>query len=148
MKIGGVGAGFGLPKTNLQVSAANMMGIHFRRHRSDTDEVILALDDLFCFGGKSGTFLFSGFITKCFDLPPTAKELLVPNTLKGKMMEIKMEGVVGGIWGTVDVYIKTFDKYLQPKYLLERCCVAARGIKFSELKVRGRIRDTQRFKKR
>jgi hypothetical protein len=70
MKIGTVGFGVGIPRTNLQVSAANMVKIYLRHSPNDNNIVKLGVNDMLSVGGKSGAFLVSVFQTRWFELDP------------------------------------------------------------------------------
>ena len=57
MKIGAVGIGVGIPRTNLQVSAINMVKIYLRHGPNDNNIVRLGVNDMLSVGG-GGRVLF------------------------------------------------------------------------------------------
>ena len=95
-------------------------------------------------GGKSGTFIFSGFETKWFELDPTKDRWAHnPLSLIGRKVQIQVSGVVAK-WGHVDIVISLFDKYNQGEELVNQCCVGiVGGIQFSESKVMGIVRKSK-----
>lgn len=137
MKIGVMGCGIGLPRTNLEVSGANIGMLYFRRFKNDPETVILAIRDMISVGGKSGTFLVTGLETQWFVLDPK-RDNWAHNTIAliGKKVEIEVSGCQL-LRGKVDVSVKVFDKYNQAKELVAQCCLKAGGIQFSKMKIRG-----------
>jgi hypothetical protein len=138
MKIGVVGFGFGIPKTALQVSAVQMAKLYFKATKSDRNIIVLDVNDMFCIGKKSTTFLISGLETAWFDLDPT-KESWACNavSLIGKRMEISVEGLLL-FRGKVDISVALFDQYGQSKTLVKQSFVkTAGGIQASGIKIRG-----------
>lgn len=92
----------------------------------------------FSIGGKSGTFIFSGFETKWFELNPQndgwARNA---NSLIGKKVQLEVSGVVAK-WGSVDITLSLFNKYNESKELVKQCCVEVKGgLQFSNMKVQG-----------
>ena len=144
MKIGVVGLGVGIPRTNIQVSAFNIVKLYLRHGLYDTKIVKLDVHDLISAGGKSGAFIFSGFETKWFELDPERDRWTHnPLFLIGKKVQIEVSGVVAK-WGHVDIVITLFDKYNQGEELLNQCCVGVvGGIQFSESRVMGTISKSE-----
>lgn len=140
MKIGVVGFGAGIPKTNLGIGVLNMAKLYFRHSLVDKNIVRLQINDLISLGGKSGSFIFSGFRTKWFDLNPQNDSWARnSSSLLGKKVQLELSGVVA-MWGGVDVTLTLFNKYNEGKDLVKQCCVEAdRGIQFSNMKVQGTI---------
>lgn len=137
MRIGAMGCGIGIPKTNLEISAANIGMLYFRRFKNDPEEVILTVRDMISLGGKSGTFLATGLETDWFMLDPK-RDSWAHNTISliGKRIEIEVSGAQF-LRGTVDVSVKVFDRYNQANELVSQCCLKAGGIQFSTIKIRG-----------
>lgn len=137
MRVGVVGCGIGIPKTNLEVSALNIGMLYFRRYPKDPEETILTVRDLLTYGGKSGTFLVTGIETDWFELDPK-KDNWAHNTIWmiGKKIEVEVHGSQF-LRGTVDVSVKVFDKYNQSRELVAQCCLKAGGIQSSSMKIRG-----------
>ena len=63
MKIGLVGAGIGIPKTNLGVGFLNIGYLFLRNGKNDKNVKSLRIVDLVSVGQKSGTFLAAGVET-------------------------------------------------------------------------------------
>jgi hypothetical protein len=140
MKIGVVGLGIGIPRTNLQVSAMNIVKLYLRHSQHDKNIAKLDVHDLISVGGKSGAFIFSGFETKWFELDPKRDDWAHnPILLIGRKVQIDVSGVVAK-WGQVDISLKIYDKYNQGEELLNQCCVeVVGGLQFSDAKVMGTI---------
>jgi hypothetical protein len=43
------------------------------------------------------------------------------------------------MFGKVDFTFKKLNKYNEPVMLVDRCCIEARGITFSEIKIQGKV---------
>jgi hypothetical protein len=144
MKIGTIGFGVGIPRTNLQVSAINIVKIYLRHGPNDNNIVKLGVNDMVSVGGRSGAFIFSGFQTKWFELDPKKDGWARnPISLIGKKVRIKVSGVVAKL-GSVDIVVTLFDKYNQGKDLVNQCCIEVEGgIQFSESKVMGVIERSE-----
>lgn len=144
MKIGVVGLGVGIPLTNLQVSALNIVKLYLRQSQNDNRVVKLDVHDLISVGGKSGAFIISGFETKWLDLDPEkARWAHKPHFLIGRKVQIEVSGVVAK-WGKVDIVVKLFDRYNQNEELVNQCCVGVvGGVQFSESRVMGIIRKSE-----
>lgn len=144
MKIGSVGFGVGIPRTNLQVSAINMVKLYLRHGLYDKNIVKLGVNDMVSVGGRSGAFLASVFETKWFELDPKNDAWARnPIFLIGKKMRIEVSGVVAQL-GSVDIIVTLFDKYNQGKELVNQCCVEVRGgFQFSESKIMGVVEKSE-----
>ena len=144
MKVGAVGIGIGIPRTNVQVSAINIVKLDLRHGLNDNKIVRLGVNDMLSVGGRSGAFLASGLETRWFELDPK-KDAWAHNPifLIGKKVQVKVSGVVAK-WGSVDIEFTLFDKYNQGEELVKQCCVeVVGGIQFSESKVMGIIQKSE-----
>lgn len=144
MKIGTIGLGAGIPRTNIQVGAINIVKIYLRHGLYDDNIVKLGVNDMVSVGGKSGAFIFSAFQTKWFELDPKKDDWARnPIFLIGKKVRIEMSGVVARL-GSVDIVVTIFDKYNQGEDLVNQCCVeVVGGIQFSDSKVMGIIERSE-----
>lgn len=137
MKIGLVGAGIGIPKTNLGVGFLNIGYLFLRNGKNDKNVKSLRIVDLVSVGQKSGTFLAAGVETKWFELDPQRDNWAHnSNWLIGKRIEAELSGFQL-VKGETDITLKVYDEYNQPKELVNRCCTKASGIQFSSIKIRG-----------
>jgi hypothetical protein len=144
MKLGIVGCGVGIPKTNLGVGAVNIAKLYFRNNPNDKKPAKLNVQDLISIGGKSGAFLISAFETKWFELNPKKDGWARnANLLIGKKMQVEVYGVIAK-WGSVDVVLSLFNNYNEGEELLNQCCVGVvGGIQFSNMKVQGIVMRSQ-----
>ncbi len=93
MKIGTVGFGIGIPRTNLGVSVLNIGKMFFRNGINDPKEKALLIHDLISVCGKSGTFLAAGIVTDWFELDPINDNWAYnTNWLIGKKVEVDISG--------------------------------------------------------
>jgi hypothetical protein len=140
MQIGTIGFGIGIPKTKVQLGAANIAKFYIRQGLYDKNPARLNVQDLFSIGGKSGTFIFTGIRTKWFELDPAKSHWAMnTNLLIGTKVQIFLSGIVGK-WGKVDFTLKQLDMYNNPKTLVERCCIDVEGgFQFSDMKLQGRV---------
>lgn len=141
MKIGCIGAGIGIPKTPIGISAMNMVKMFFRHGPTDRNEICLNINDHLCVGGKSGAFLFTGIQTEYFQLNPKKDTwATAPYHLVGKKAIVEMVAAVP-VNLKVDILVTTIDRYGDKTVLVDKVGIPVKGIQCSNSKVTGIVED-------
>jgi hypothetical protein len=142
MLFGTVGFGLGIPKTKIEVGGLNILKFYLRASPQSAIQRFQVVD-LINIGGKSGSFVGGVVETRWFDLnPATSAWAYQPQKLIGTTVQVITAGIVGIKFGKVDLTFKQMNAYNEPITLVDRCCIEAKGVSFSNIKIQGKVQHS------